>query len=77
MANQMSDEEQRYVREGFSSGEELSLYDMLFREDLNKNEIKKLKEVAITLLSQIKDKIAECDHWTDKQETKVTIDYFI
>ena len=50
---------------------------MLLREDLNKNEIKKLKEVAITLLSQIKDKIAECDHWTDKQETKVTIDYFI
>lgn len=77
LANQMSDEEQRYVREGFSSDEELSLYDMLFREDLNKNEIKKLKEVAITLLRQIKDKIAECDHWTDKQETKVTIDYFI
>lgn len=53
LANQMSDEEQRYVREGFSSDEELSLYDMLFREDLNKTEIKKLKEVATTLLSQI------------------------
>ena len=73
----MSDEEQRYVREGFSSDEELSLYDMLFHEDLNKNEIKKLKEVAITSLSQIKDKIAECDHWTDKQETKVIIDNLI
>lgn len=77
LANQMSDEEQRYVREGFSSDEELSLYDMLFREDLNKNEIKKLKEVATTLLSQIKAKIAECDHWTDKQETKATINNLI
>ena len=77
LANQMSYEEQRYVREGFSSDEELSLYDMLFREDLNKNEIKKLKEVATTLLSQIKAKIAECDHWTDKQETKATIDNLI
>ena len=77
LANQMSDEEQRYVREGFSSDEELSLYDMLFREDLNKNEIKKLKEVATTLLSQIKTKISECDHWTDKQETKATIDNLI
>ena len=77
LANQMSDEEQRYVREGFSSDEELSLYDMLFREDLNKNEIKKLKEVATTLLSQIKAKISECDHWTDKQETKATIDNLI
>ena len=77
LANQMSDEEQRYVREGFSSDEELSLYDMLFREDLNKTEIKKLKEVATTLLSQIKTKISECDHWTDKQETKATIDNLI
>lgn len=77
LANQMSYEEQRYVREGFSNDEELSLYDMLFREDLNKNEIKKLKEVATTLLSQIKAKIAECDHWTDKQETKATIDNLI
>ncbi len=77
LANQMNDEEQRYVCEGFSSDEERSLYDMLFREDLNKNEIKKLKEVATTLLSQIKTKIAECDHWTDKQETRAVIDNLI
>jgi type I restriction enzyme R subunit len=34
LANSLDHEEQRYVREGFSSDEELSLYDMLFREDL-------------------------------------------
>ena len=44
LANSMNQEEQRYVREGFASDEELSLYDMLFREDLNKNDIRKLKE---------------------------------
>ena len=37
----MNQEEQRYVREGFSSDEELSFYDMLFRDDLSKNDIKK------------------------------------
>ena len=41
----MNEEEQRYVREGFASDEELSFYDMLFRDDLSKNDIKKLKEV--------------------------------
>ena len=46
LANQMNEEEQRYVREGFDSDEELSLYDMLFREDLNKTEIRKVKAVA-------------------------------
>ncbi|MCP1101017.1 type I restriction endonuclease subunit R [Lachnospiraceae bacterium PAL113] len=77
LANQMNQEEQRYAREGFTSDEELSLYDMLFRDDLSKNDIKKLKEVAATLLQNIKSKIAELDHWTDKQETKAEIDNLI
>lgn len=69
LANKMNQEEQRYVREGFKSDEELTLYDMLFRNDLNKNDIKKLKTVAAELLNKIKAKISEYDHWTDKQET--------
>lgn len=77
LANQMNQEEQRYAREGFTSDEELSLYDMLFRDDLSKNDIKKLKEVAATLLQKIKAKVAELDHWTDKQETKAEIDNLI
>ena len=77
LANGLNQEEQRYVREGFSSDEELSLYDMLFREDLSKNDIKKIKEVATTLLEKIKSKIRELDHWTDKQETKAAIDNLI
>lgn len=77
LANQMNQEEQRYAREGFTSDEELSLYDMLFRADLNKNDIKKLKGVAVTLLQKIKAKISEFDHWTDKQDTRAEIENLI
>ena len=77
LANSMDEEEKRYVREGFSSDEELSMYDMLFRDDLDKGDIKKLKEVSVTLLQRIKAKIAELDHWTDKQETKAEVDNLI
>lgn len=77
LANTLDQEEQRYVREGFSNDEELSLYDMLFRDDLSKSEIKKIKEVAANLLQKIKAKIAELDHWTDKQETKAAVDNLI
>ena len=77
LANSLDQEEQRYVREGFISDEELSLYDMLFREDLSQNDIKKIKKVATTLLQKIKAKIAELDHWTDKQETKAEVDNLI
>ena len=77
LANSLDQEEQRYIREGFSSDEELSLYDMLFRDDLSKSDIKKIKEVATSLLQKIKSKIAELDHWTDKQETKAIVDNLI
>ena len=49
LAQSMTQEQQRYVREGFSSDEELSLYDMLFRDDLSKADIKKIKEVAVKM----------------------------
>lgn len=73
----MDQEEQRYVRGGFSSDEELSLYDMLFSENLSKQDIQKIKKVAVDLLEKVKAKITELDHWTDKQETKATIDNLI
>lgn len=77
LANSMDQEEQRYVREGFFSDEELSLYDMLFSNNLSKQDIQKIKKVAVDLLSKVKAKIAELDHWTDKQETKAAVDNLI
>ena len=42
LANSMDQEEQRYIREGFSSDEELSVYDLLFSERLSKQDIQKM-----------------------------------
>ena len=77
LVKDMDQEEQRYAREGFSSDEELSLYDLLFSENLSKQDIQKLKGVAADLLQKVKAKIAELDHWTDKQETKAAVDNLI
>ena len=77
LANSMGQEEQRYVREGFSSDEELSLYDLLFSENLSKQDIKQIKQVAVDLLAKVKAKISELDHWIDKQETKAAVDNLI
>ena len=77
LANSMDTEQQRYVREGFSSDEELSMYDLLFTDNLSKQDIQAIKKVAVDLLAKIKQKIAELDHWTDKQETKAMIDNLI
>lgn len=77
LAKSMDQEEQRYTREGFSSDEELSLYDLLFSETLTKQEIQQIKRVAVDLLAKVKAKIAELDHWRDKEETKATVDNLI
>ena len=54
LAQDLSQEEKRYVREGFSSDEELSVFDLLFKEDLSKKEIETIKKVAVDLLAKVK-----------------------
>lgn len=77
LAKSMSEEEQRYAREGFSSDEELSIYDLLFSENLSKSDIDKIKKMSKDLLKKIKERIAGMDHWTDKQETRAAVDVLI
>lgn len=77
LAPSMDTEQQRYVREGFSNDEELSLYDMLFQDNLSAQDIRNLKSVAVDLLAKIKARIAELDHWTDKPETRASVDNLI
>jgi len=77
LVKEISEEEQRYVREGFSSDEELSIYDLLFSESLSKSDIDKIKKLSTELLRKIKGRIAEMDHWTDKDETRATVQNLI
>lgn len=74
LAQNMSEEEQRYVREGFSNDEELSIYDLLFSDNLSKEDIKEIKKMSVDLLAKIKERISQMDHWTDKQETRSVVD---
>ena len=77
LAKSMSEEEQRYVREGFSNDEELSIYDLLFSDNLSKSDIDKIKNMSVNLLNKIKERISGMDHWTDKQETRAAVDILI
>lgn len=73
LTEELSEEEKRYIREGFENDEQLSLYDVLFKDDLSKEDIKKLKNVAKDLLDKIKSMLRTMDHPFDKQETKASI----
>ena len=73
LSKKLSEEERRYVREGFENDEQLSMYDLLMKDDLTKAEIKKIKEVAVELLEKIKAQLATMDHPFEKRETKAAI----
>ncbi len=69
LVNDLDEEQKRYVREGFENDEELTLFDLLVKESLTKEEVKKIKSLAHTMLTKIKARIRELDHWRDKEET--------
>ena len=73
LSTQLTEEEKRYVREGFENDEQLSMYDVLIKDNLSKEDIKKLKKVAVDLLAKIKDLIKTMNNPFDKRETKATI----
>ena len=77
LCGELDGEQQRYIRKGFNTDEELSVYDLLFKDDLSKNDIKAIKKIAVDLLTQIKDKIATLDHWRDKEDTRSAVNNLI
>ena len=78
LVSELDEEQKRYVIEGFDSDEELSIYDLLVSgQTLSKEDIKKVKKLAQEMLSKIKSRIRELDHWRDKEETQSIISIMI
>ena len=73
LSQKLTEEEIRYVREGFENDEQLSMYDVLMKEDLSKEDIKKLKKVAVDLLAKIKDMMESMSNPFDNPTAKATI----
>ena len=77
LSSELDSEQRRYIREGFTSDEELSVYDLLFKDSLSAKDIKKIKEISVDLLAKIKEQIAKLDHWRDKPSTQAVVNNLI
>ncbi len=73
LSNSLDKEEKRFVREGFADDEQLTIFDLLFKKDLSKSDIAKLKKVSIELLDKVKSRIKELHNWTEKPNTQADI----
>lgn len=71
----LDQEEQRFIREGFSTEKELAIYDLLGKDKsaLSKGDIGKLKKVAMDLLSVVGARRAEMGNLRDKASTQAQL----
>lgn len=77
LSRTLDEEEKRFVREGFEDDEQLTIYDLLFKEDISKSDIDKLKKVSVDLLVMVKNRIATLHNWREKDTTTAMIGQLI
>jgi type I restriction enzyme R subunit len=66
---EMEAEESRAVSEGLDE-ESLAVFDLLKKPDLSPKDIKRIKDVAVELLDNLKAEKLRIDHWRDKEATR-------
>ena len=69
-------EQQRAVQEGLSE-DQLALFDLVQRGDLNKTERERIKQASRDLLAGVLAVIAPLDRWTEKEQTQAEVESFI
>ncbi len=73
---EMDEELQRHVREGLSE-EELTLFDMLMKDNISKTDRERLKQASKGLLASLKEHLASMPNWTKNTTTQADVQMFI
>ncbi|PKU25256.1 type I restriction endonuclease subunit R [Telmatospirillum siberiense] len=72
----LDEEQQRAAREGLQE-DELALFDLLQKDSLDKTARERVKQASRELLAAIKARLAELDHFWEKEQTKADVEVFI
>ena len=67
--SEIEEEEGRAMREGLDE-ESLAIFDLLKKPDLSPAEIRRIKNVAVSLLETLKAERLHIDHWREKEATR-------
>jgi type I restriction enzyme R subunit len=73
---EMDEELRRHVREGLSE-EELTLFDMLLKENISKSDREKVKQASKGLLASLKEHLATMPTWFKNATTQADVQMFI
>lgn len=76
LMNDLDEEQQRAVKERLSENE-LALFDLLKKDNLNRTEREEIKQASRELLESIQTRLSEIDRFWEKEETKAEVEVLI
>ena len=69
LSKELDEKQKEWIREGFDCQQQMTVFEMLFKETLTPAEIKEVKSLAIDLVAKINERLGQMVHWTEKEET--------
>jgi type I restriction enzyme R subunit len=76
LVNSLDEEQKRATREGLGE-DELALFDLLQKDGLDQKTRERVKQASRELMASIKARLAELDHFWEKEQTKADVKVFI
>jgi type I restriction enzyme R subunit len=76
LVKSLDEEQKRAAKEGLRE-DELALFDLLQKDDLDRTSRERLKQASRELLASIKARLAELDRFWEKEQTKADVEVFI
>lgn len=70
LSQELDEKQREWVREGFRNQQQMTVFEMLFKDTLTPVEIRKVKSVCIEMVAAIEERLAQMVHWTEKEETR-------
>ena len=77
LTESLTEEERRYVREGFTNERQLAVFDMLYKDSLTKSEISQVKQLSRELVDAVQERLSHMERWTEKPETRADVKVLI
>lgn len=70
LSHDLDEKQREWVREGFENQQQMTVFEMLFKETLTPAEIRQVKAVAVEMVSAIERSLEGMVRWTEKAETR-------
>lgn len=73
LMNELDEKQKEWIREGFESPAQMTVFEMLLKDNLSKSEVTKVKALAIEIDTVVRGRLSEMVKWTEKPETRDAI----